>query len=586
MILLIAFSFLAGLATVLSPCVLPVLPAILSAGASGGRLRPLGLILGFIVSFAFFTLALTSLVQLFGLSANALRYIAIIIIGFFGLVMLIPSLSDRFAWFTSSVADLGAKIQSHSLQSGQSGFFSGVILGLALGLVWTPCAGPILASITTLVATQHVTSNTVILTFAYTLGAAIPLLILAYGGKWAIRRSPAIAKHAEGLRQIFGGIMLLTALALAFNWDFWFQEWVVNYIPAVQVENNPLVQEELKKLRTSSGKGLASSAAGQSSEDKTLPVIAAAPELVGITKWINSNPLTLKELRGKVVLVDFWTYSCINCIRTFPYLRDWYEKYKDKGLVIIGVHTPEFEFEKNYDNVKRAVDSFRLDYPIALDNNYKTWQAFDNSYWPADYLIDQKGMLRAAHFGEGDYTEMENNIRSLLNEVPISNQIEKKRESQKAQIYKTYGMTPEIYLGYKKAKNYAEDVKIERNQPANYSYKPPLKNDEVGLRGAWTIEAERAISQSNDSFLDLNFTAARVHLVLGGSSSQPVQVFIDGKPLPKEYRTADMNVKGEIVVTEPRKYDVINLQEDHERHVLTLQIPKGIEVYAFTFGLE
>lgn len=584
MILLMAFAFLAGLATVLSPCVLPVLPAILSAGASGGRYRPLGLILGFTLSFAFFTLALSSLVQILGLSANVLRYIAIAIIGFFGLVMIIPSLSNRFAWFTSSIADLGTQVQSYSPAEGKKGFLSGIVLGAALGLVWTPCAGPILASITTLVATQHVSFNTILLTLAYTIGAAIPLLLLAYGGKWTLKHSISLSRHAETLRQVFGGIMLLTALALAFNWDFWFQEWVVKYIPAVQIEDNPRVQQELRKLKGASGSGFSSSFDNKQGEE--LPIITPVPELEGIIEWINSKPLTLKDLKGKVVLIDFWTYSCINCIRTFPYLRDWYTKYRDKGLVIIGVHTPEFEFEKDASNVRKAVKNFRLEYPIALDNNYKTWKAFDNSYWPAKYLIDQNGMVRAAHFGEGKYTEMENYIRSLLNEAPISDQTEKKREEEKAQIYKTYGMTPEIYLGYKKARNYASDLNIVRDTPVNYTYQPPLKSDTVGLRGEWLVGAEEAMSQSDQSFLDLNFIAARVHLVLAGSSSEPIIVFLDGKPLPKEYQTADMNAQGELVVNEARKYDSVNLQGKNERHLLSLRIPTGIKVYAFTFGLE
>jgi cytochrome c biogenesis protein CcdA/thiol-disulfide isomerase/thioredoxin len=578
MLLLLIFALLAGLATVLSPCILPVLPAILSASASGGKGRPLGVILGLIISFSFFTLALTTLVQSFGVSANVLRYIAIAVIGFFGLVLLIPLLSEKFAMLTDSLANFGTRLQARS-RTQRSGFVGGLIIGVALGLVWTPCAGPILAAITTLVATQKVSFEVILLTVAYSLGAALPLLIIAYGGQRALS-VPLIAKHTERVRQGFGVLMILTAIALLFNWDVAFQQYVLDYIPSIQVEKNAWVQEQIQKLRGPSPFIVRPQGKTDGQGAETLPYIAPAPPLKEVTAWINSPPLTLDQLKGKVVLIDFWTYSCINCIRTFPYIRRWYDTYKDKNFVIIGVHTPEFEFEKDENNVKKAVERFHLTYPIAMDNHYQIWQAFYNSYWPAHYLIDQNGIIREVHFGEGGYLETENAIRSLL-QLPLLTE----EKEEKAPTY-IVNITPETYLGYKRAKAYAPEIRIVRNEMAYYNYQNLLKPNEVGLKGEWTIDAEQITSDSDEAQISLNFQANRVYLVLGGRSSLPIKVELDGKPLPSSFWTSDMGAQGEITVKDPRKYDIVDLKGEGGHHLLILHVPRGIQAYAFTFGME
>jgi cytochrome c biogenesis protein CcdA/thiol-disulfide isomerase/thioredoxin len=588
MTFLLLFAFFAGIVTVLSPCVLPVLPAILSAGLSGGKWRPLGVVCGIVFSFTFFTLTLTSIVQRLGFSVNLLRYTAILIIGFFGMVMIMPFLTDWFARLTNSVADLGSSIQSVE-KSKKKGFFSGFFLGTALGLVWTPCAGPILAAISTLVATQSVTFAIILLTLSFSLGAGLPLLGIAYGGQKVIEVVPFFSRCSEGIRKLFGWIMLLTALALAFNWDIYFQQKVLDYLPNIQVENNARVQQELNKLRpppvafpgagTFNAEGVFSQ--GSSTVDQ-LPQLAQAPEIVGIAGWLNSSPLSLKELYGKVVLIDFWTYSCINCIRTFPYLIRWNEVYKDKGLVIVGVHTPEFEFEKDPENVKKALERFHISYPVALDNEYKTWSAYQNAYWPAHYLIDQNGVIRQVHFGEGGYLATENAIRSLLGEGPV------KGEPLLPSVLgiASKGMTPEIYLGYKRGANYAAFGQVMRDSSINYSYGEPLEDDQVGLKGLWKVEAESILSEANNSSLEVNFSAKRVYLVLGGESDLPVRVEMDGLPLPQVNWTTDMDKGGMIFVNDARKYDVVDLKGSHGRHRLTLHIPKGIKAYAFTFGID
>jgi cytochrome c biogenesis protein CcdA/thiol-disulfide isomerase/thioredoxin len=574
MAILIIFAFLAGIVTVLSPCVLPVLPAILAAGTGKGRYRYLGIIVGFTASFIFFTLALTALVQATGISANFLRYLAIFILIAFGIVMIFPKLGDLFSRSTSAISDLGEGLQARSRKLG-TGFFSGLLLGLALGLVWTPCAGPILAAITTLVATHAISQEIVLITFAYTLGSALPMLLIAFGGSKALTSSRFLSKHAEGIRQGFGVLMIATALAIAFNYDSVFQQYLLTYVPLVEIEDTPVVKEQLAKLRLADNNPFAKAA--ESTDLSSLPKIAGAPDFVGITHWLNSDPLTMSQLRGKVVLIDFWTYSCINCVRTLPYVNKWYDTYHDKGFVVVGIHSPEFEFEKDTGNVADAIKRFHIHYPVAQDNNLATWQAYSNIYWPAHYLIDQNGIVRQVHFGEGGYLETENAIRSLLGLAPLEG---------KEVIAAKRAITPETYLGYKRAAGYASEENIREDQTANYSYSAPLPDNKIGLKGLWEIKEENIISKSDASRLELNFIATRVYLVLGGHSTKPIRLLLDGKPLPKEYYTKDMDKEGNIIVKEARMYDLINLKGHYGRHLLTLEIPKGIETFAFTFGNE
>lgn len=572
--ILYIFSFLAGLATVLSPCVLPVLPAILSGGVNKGKYRPLGIVLGLISSFVFFTLTLTYLVHLLGISANILRYFAIGIISLFGLIMIFPSLSDKFSRLTSSVGDTGANLQSKAAQ--EKGFISGFILGMALGLVWTPCAGPILAAITTLVATQSITSEVILLTLAYSLGAAIPLFLIAYGGNLAIRSLPFLKKHTEGIRKIFGFLMIAAAIGLLFNFEVYFQKLAIEYFPTLNIENNAQVKQELDQLRPSSPYSEEKVALLRVEQMTNLPNIGPAPEIVGINSWINSNPLKIVDLKGKVVLIDFWTYSCINCIRTLPYITDWYQKYKDLGFVVIGVHTPEFEFEKNYDNVLKATKRFNVTYPVPLDNDYQTWQAYHNQYWPAHYLIDQQGNIRDVHFGEGAYLETENNIRALLGLSKITSS---NKEEQSQRI-----LTPETYLGFSRGRSYA--MKVEPEKIVDYQFKTPLPLNGVGLKGKWLLEEERVVSKSPESSLSLRFIATRVYLVMDSKKQSQIKVLLDGQPLPPKYYTEDMDEKGNIVVQDARKYDVINLKGDYAPHEITLIFPEEVAAYAFTFGDE
>lgn len=575
MLTLLLFSFLAGVVTVFSPCVLPVLPALLGAGFIEGRQRAYGVIVGFVASFTAATLLLSQALQTAGIAGSWPLALAVALLALFGLGMLFPRVGDFLTRWMHPFAALGQQLASQAPPHGD--FWGGLLLGMALGLIWTPCAGPILATIIILAALQAVTFKTVAMTLAYAVGTALPMLLILRGGGFLQRLTAHRRFLSQGLRRLFGLLTLTIALALALQWDKPFQAWVAQHLPPIGVENNRLVQRKLSALvKEASGNTFVLRPSDVAfSSDGTLPVLAPAPELQQLSGWINSPPLTLESLKGKVVLVDFWTYSCINCLRTLPHLIRWYQNYSDKGFVLLGIHTPEFPFEKEYANVEAAVRRYGIPYPIALDNDYATWRAYGNLYWPAHYLIDRDGKLRYYHFGEGNYMETENAIRSLLDLPPITGVT----EAEKHRF-----VTPEIYLGYARASHYGVEATIARDKTELYHMLSNPHADEVSLEGPWEVTEQAAVARGDDSHLILDFMAARVFLVLSGESSQPVTVTLDGRPLTPSLLTADTNARGEITVQGPRKYDIVDVSGRYGRHILRLHVPKGIAVYAFTFG--
>ena len=410
MMLLIAVAFIAGLVTVLSPCILPILPVVL-ASSTGGRRRPLALVAGLVVSFAAFTLVISQIVMRLGLSAGLLRLAAVILLGFLGLALVVPTLGAHLERWLSRLPGLAPQGGS------DAGWRGGLLTGATLGLLWAPCAGPILAAVTTLAATQRANLATVAVALAYAIGVGVPLLIIAYGGQAVIRRVPFFARHTLTIQKAFGVMMMVTAALIALNLDVTLSASAASLLPddwsrrLSAIETSPQVTGELQAL---SGQTPGSR---PTPGDVSLRNYGMAPELAGISNWLNSGPLTLAGLRGKVVMIDFWTYSCINCIRTLPYVTQWYSTYKDQGFVIIGVHSPEFAFERDTDNVVQAMKRFGITYPVAQDNSFSTWQAYNNLYWPAKYIIDANGDLRYTHFGEGAYDETERVIQALLAEA-------------------------------------------------------------------------------------------------------------------------------------------------------------------------
>ncbi len=385
MIILIAFAFLAGIITILSPCILPILPIVLS-GSFGSKRKPLGIVVGFVLSFTLFTLFLSVLVKATGISADALRSLSIIIILIFGISLILP----QFQVFMERLfSRLSGKF---AVKGNHEGFHGGVFIGLSLGLVWTPCVGPIIASVITLAATSSVNFAAFFITLSYALGTAIPMLAIMIGGRSLFQKIPWLLPNTGKIKKVFGVLMILTAIGIFFNIDRKFQVFILDKFPSygtglTKIEENSAVKDQLNNIFQDGSKN----STGQTT---TLGNYGPAPEIIPGGEWINSEPLQISSLRGKVVLVDFWTYTCINCIRTLPYLKDWNEKYRDKGLVIIGVHSPEFEFEKNVNNLNKAISDYEITYPVVQDNNFSTWSAYSNRYWPAKYLIDKDGESR------------------------------------------------------------------------------------------------------------------------------------------------------------------------------------------------
>ncbi|HBS48104.1 TPA: cytochrome C biogenesis protein [Candidatus Dependentiae bacterium] len=401
MIILLLFSLFAGFITVLSPCILPILPILLGLGAAVEKRRAWGIVIGLILSFTFFSLTLKFIVSLTGISPNVLRYIALALIGILGISMLFPRLEKIFVIIFSGFSHLGELVQEKS-KFIRSGFISGLVLGIALGLIWTPCAGPVLATVIAIVASSVINLKIILVLLFYSIGCAIPMFLIMYGGSTILNSVSFFSRNAAVIRKIFGILIVIGSAMIFFNLDIVMQQSVSKYLNRFFVEDNGVLKKELERL--------------QDNENliTEIKLESKAPELVGINHWINSSPLTLASLKGKVVLVDFWTYSCINCVHSLPYLNQWYEKYKGKGFIIIGVHTPQFEYEKDVKNVEAAVKRFKITYPVALDNDYKTWNIYNNRYWPSLYLLDKKGVVKKIYFGAGDYLKTENMIQNLI----------------------------------------------------------------------------------------------------------------------------------------------------------------------------
>lgn len=575
MILLSIFSFIAGIVTILSPCILPILPIILSSsfGASNDKFKPIGIVIGFVTSFTFFTLFLSIIVNLLNIPAEILRYVAVFIIAGFG----ISQLSDKFQLYLENLFSKLSKFTPNA--ANKNGLSGGLLIGLSLGLLWTPCVGPILASVISLAITGTVTLNTFIITLAYSLGTSIPMFGIIIGGRKVIQKSQWLVKNTHNIQKIFGVMMIATATAIFFNADRKFQTYILNIFPnygvgLTKIEDNELILKELKKLDDSE---INEQDLGKPLNNVTLNKIGIAPEIIAGGEWFNvEKPLKLSELKNKVVLVDFWTYTCINCQRTFPYLKEWWRKYADEGLVIIGVHSPEFEFEKSPKNVSSAISDFELKYPIVQDNNFETWKNYNNRYWPAKYLIDKEGNIRYTHFGEGEYDETEKAIQTLLNEKS-ENKIALEIDNPD---YEIYSRTPELYLGYLRIKNFASPNVILQDKINKYSAPTNLPQNSFAFEGDVIITEEFSNPQSG-SKLVLNFDAKEVFLVMNSKTDlSKVRIYLDDGT---EYLGEDV-VEGIITVTQDSLYKIVKLPNPG-KHIIKLEfLDNNTEVYAFTFG--
>lgn len=541
----LGLAFLEGLAIIISPCVLPVLPILLASGIEGGRLRPYGLILGFIAAFSLFTLLSRQLVQSLGIDAEVIRQISFYVLILFGLTLLSETLSEYFDGFTQRLSDLGQSVINR--QRKNNGFWSGLLVGSAIGLVWTPCAGPILTAVIVQAIRQETDLQGVLTVLAFGCGAALPMFIITLQGNKLMSRLAFLKRRSVLFRKVFGVLIiatvLLTAQGTLFNW---------NFSLAGQQAKVPV------KANVKLTNGL------------TRPY--AAPELRGLTDWINSRPLTLQSLKGKVVLIDFWTYSCINCVRTLPYITTWDKKYRNKGLVIIGVHAPEFEFEKKADNVKRAVAQHHIQYPVALDNHLDTWTNFQNRYWPAHYLIDRQGRVVYTHFGEGEYTTTEGNIRALLGVGQFTTKDKPLRENAGQSL--SLNQTPETYLGYGRAARYSGSVSLEPDQISDFNFAPKLPLQHWSLKGKWFVDAEKIIAQQAGASLRIHFWARKVFLVMGvpPGKSVAVKVLLNGTLVKM------------VTVNQHTLYTLLSLDKGQPGTLELQAVSPGLSAYAFTFG--
>ncbi len=585
MVLLILFAVVAGAGTALTPCVLPVLPALLSASATGGRRRPLGIVLGLVITHTIAIVALAKIIDGVGLADDAVRTFAIAVLAVFGIALLWPALGERIEQPLSRLARFGPK-------GAGDGFWSGLAAGGALGFVYAPCAGPILAAVVSVGATRGTSGEIVAVALAYGLGSGVVLLLIAHGGRRALERVRRLGR-GPSLQRAMGGVMVLTAVAMAAQLDVRFQTALANDFPDLltnptgALERSGAVEGRLADLR---GRSRFDSSAKVSAEPdgreaaapvpSRYPNLGRAPEFKDNERWFNSRPLSLRGLRGRVVLVDFWTYTCINCIRTLPALKAWDARYRGKGLTIVGVHTPEFAFERRAGNVDRAIAQNRLRYPVAQDNGYGTWNAWGNQYWPAKYLIDARGRVRYTHFGEGDYAETEEAVRALLAEAGrakgLGRPTRARTEAADAGV-----MTGETYLGSERARGFLPAPPADGTH--RYPDAPRLPSSSFALEGTWRTGPERSTAVRGAS-LEARFTAKKVFLVMSSRGRRPrrVRVLIDGRPVRAAHAGEDVT-SARATVRDERLYRLISLPRAGE-HRLTLRFESGVTGYAFTFG--
>jgi cytochrome c biogenesis protein CcdA/thiol-disulfide isomerase/thioredoxin len=572
MIVLLVFAVLAGAGTALTPCVLPVLPAVLSAGAIGGARRPLGIALGLVATFTITIVGVAEVVDGVGAGTGALRWVAVVVLASFGLALAVPAVGERIEAPLSRLARFGPRGTGR-------GFWSGLAVGGALGFVCAPCAGPILAAVISVSASQGTSARLVAIALAYAAGMAAMLALFAYGSRRAVERVRR-AGRGPGLQRAVGGVLVATALVMALQLDVRFETALANHVPAFLVnptraiERSHAIEGRLANLR---GRSRFEAAAAPrrrpdpAARASDLRDFGAAPDFTDPGRWFNTagRPLTIASLRGRVVLIDFWTYTCINCVRTLPFLKGLDAHYRPDGLTIVGVHTPEFDFEHDAGNVAAAIRQNGLRYPVVQDNAYGTWNAYGNQYWPAEYLVDARGHVRYAHFGEGDEDRTEGAVRLLLTEAGarrLGGEAGARGIEPSAQV-----ATPETYLGAAQAERFVPAAP----QAGTRTYARPdgeLPLSHFALGGTWRTTAE-ASTAVRDASLDATFQAAKVYLVLSSAGNRPrsLAVEVDGR------HTRDVTVRGQ------RLYTLVSLTRA-ARHTLRLRLAPGLSAYAFTFG--
>ena len=572
--ILFLLAYLGGVLTILSPCILPVLPFVFARADRPFARSGLPLLAGMAAGFALIA-TLATLGGSWVVQANqAGRIAAMALLALFGLTLLLPSLAERL---TRPLVALGDRLSGQA-QDQASGVGASLLLGVATGLLWAPCAGPILGLILTGAAIKGASAATSLLLLAYAAGAATSLAVALLAGGRVFAAMKRSLGAGDWIRRALGAAVLAGVAAIALGLD-------TGLLTRLSLTQTNRLEQALVDAGGMGRKVDAKQVAGSS-----LPDEGAMPELAGATQWLNSPPLTREALRGKVVLVDFWTYSCINCLRALPYVTAWAQKYAAQGLVVIGVHAPEFAFERDPENVKRAMRELGVTYPVALDNDFSIWNAFQNQYWPAHYFIDARGRIRHHHFGEGAYDKSEAVIRQLLHEagrrdLPGGLVTPKASGAQAAAQLDTL-QSPETYLGYLRAENFAHGNMVQ-DEPHDYRTATPLRRNQWGLTGRWIVQDERAALAARGGAITFRFHARDLHLVLGaGADGKPVRfrVTLDGQP-PGGDHGMDSDAAGNGVVTRQRLYQLIRQKKMGGDRTFRIEfLDPGAQAFAFTFG--
>ena len=562
---LLIVSFISGILTILAPCVLPLLPVIVGGSITNkSKSRPFIITLSLAASVVLFTLLLKVSTIFINIPQETWLYISGGIVLVFGILTLFPESWEKISF----ALKLYKSEELMQKSSEKKGILGPILIGMSLGPVFASCS-PTYALILATVLPQNFSKGLLAL-IVYAIGLALVMLLVAFLGQKLVARLKWLSNPKGFFKRILGIIFIIVGLMIITGYEKKLEQYILEkgFFDVTKLEQQILKNTELKN---SNSKQTTEKTQNQNSTtSSTLPILGSAPEISGITSWINSAPLTLEQLKGKVVIVDFWTFSCINCIRTLPHVQGWYEKYKDKGLVIIGVHYPEFAFERIPENVEKAAKEYKLTYPIAIDNDGKTWDAYENRYWPASYFIDKNGQIRATHFGEGNYDENEKIIQELLSEngenlteMPLMNMPD---------VAINLSETPETYLGYDRAErflNTKDETKLD--QVATYTLPDELDQNSWALGGSWNVGPQDTVSAADKAKLGLVFSAKEAYLVMGSKTPAKVEIELNGE-------------KSTIEVSDSKLYTVAKLQEFAKNNYLELTFPKDVTVHAFTFG--
>jgi cytochrome c biogenesis protein CcdA/thiol-disulfide isomerase/thioredoxin len=577
--LLYLLAFAGGILTIVSPCILPVLPFIFSRAGQPFRRSGLPLLVGMAITFALVA-AVATFAGGWVVRANQIgRIVAMVILGVLGLALLFPSLAE---YLSRPFVRLGVRVQGQENQTPSIG--RSLLLGVSTGLLWAPCAGPILGLILTGAAIEGASAHTVLLLLAFAVGAGCSLGVALLAGN----RVFALMKRSLGaedwIRRGLGVAVLVGVIAIASGWD-------TGILRRLSLASTSGIEQDLvDRFRPVAYARAADSPAEQAAQIQ-LGNEGSLPSLDGAVAWLNSAPLTRESLKGKVVVVDFWTYSCINCLRAIPYVEAWSQKYKDDGLVVIGVHTPEFAFEKDQANVAKAVRDLKITYPVAIDSNYAIWKAFNNEYWPAHYFIDAQGTIRYHHFGEGEYDESEEVIQQLLKEkdanLKVSGFVQVNGSGAEAAADVNDIQSPETYIGYARQENYVSPEQIQRDMPGTYTAPGRLDVNDWALSGKWDVGGERAMLVAAPGKIVFRFHARDLHLVLGpGKDGKPVRfrILLDGAP-PEDDHGVDVDSQGNGTVRGYRLYQLIRQKGKVEDRTFQIEfLDPGVQAFAFTFG--